>query len=874
MNFPHLFSPLEIRGKRLKNRIMSSGHDTSMPTDNLVNEPLVAYHRARARGGAGLIVMQVAGVHDSARYTSHVLMATDDACIPGYRRVAEACHAEGCVVLSQIFHPGREIMESADGLLAVAYSASASPNERFRVMPRELDQPLIDEIVAGYAAAARRLHEAGLDGVEVVASHGYLPAQFLNPRVNRRKDGYNGDLDARLRFLREVLAAVRAATSEDFIVGLRLSADERDPEGLSESESLQAAEAVQGELDYLHIVAGTSASLGGAIHIVPPMAIEPAYLAREASTFKARLAIPLFVTGRINQPQEAEAILARGQADVCGMTRALICDPQMPNKAEAGRSDDVRACIACNQACIGHFHRGYPISCIQHPETGRELTYATPNPPSRRKRVLVAGGGPAGMKAAAVAAQRGHEVVLCEAGAQLGGQVNLAQLLPRRAEFGGASTNLQREMQLAGVEVRRNTPVDRALVERERPDLVIVATGAEPYWPPFERGGELQVVDAWQVLRGEVRVGRSVLVTDWRGDWIGPGIAEKLVREGHQVRLAVNGTHCGESLPLYVRDQLAGELHRLGIPVTPYARLYGCDDTTVYMQHSASGEAMLFEEVDTLVLCQGHQPVDRLADSLHGLAEVLRIGDCLPPPHRRGGDLRRAQGRLEHLSGAAAAPSTGPGPAPRMPQTQPGPRRMPRPSPPDATDTPRSETHFLGTRIRGLRKRRGLTLAELAAQSELTAGYISQLERNLAYPSIPALFNIARSLGVTIQWFFASEAAVDPADAGYVVRRNTRMSVHYEDGIIDELLTPQPSRQLEILHSRFPPGTYSQQSYSHEGEEAGYILSGIFELWVGDRHFQLREGDSFSYSSQEPHRYGNPGDSDTLVLWVITPPTF
>ena len=194
---------------------------------------------------------------------------------------------------------------------------------------------------------------------------------------------------------------------------------------------------------------------------------------------------------------------------------------------------------------------------------------------------------------------------------------------------------------------------------------------------------------------------------------------------------------------------------------------------------------------------------------------------------------------------------------------------MPRPSPPDATDTA-AQRNALPRHPHPRPARRGLTLAELAAQSELTAGYISQLERNLAYPSIPALFNIARSLGVTIQWFFASEAAVDPADAGYVVRRNTRMSVHYEDGIIDELLTPQPSRQLEILHSRFPPGTYSQQSYSHEGEEAGYILSGIFELWVGDRHFQLREGDSFSYSSQEPHRYGNPGDSDTLVLWVIT----
>ncbi|MDA8485045.1 FAD-dependent oxidoreductase [Pseudomonas resinovorans] len=629
--FPHLFEPLEIRGKRLKNRIMSSGHDTSMPADNLVNDQLVAYHRARAKGGVGLIVLQVAGVHDSARYTSHVLMATDDECIEGYRQLADACHAEGTVVLSQVFHPGREIMESSDGLLTVAWSASASPNERFRVMPRALDQRMIDEIVAGYGAAARRLSEAGLDGVEIVASHGYLPAQFLNPRVNHREDGYNGDLDARLRFVREVIQAVRASCPEDFIVGMRISADERDPEGLTEDESLAAALALQGQLDYLHLVAGTSASIGGAIHIVPPMAIEAAYLAYTAGTFKSRLDIPLFVTGRINQPQEAESILARSQADVCGMTRALICDPQMPNKAANGRSDDVRACIACNQACIGHFHRGYPISCIQHPETGRELTYGESKPATVRKRVMVVGGGPAGMKAAAVAAQRGHEVTLFEAANQLGGQVLLAQLLPRRAEFGGAATNLQREMELAGVQVQRNVRVDRALVERERPDLVILATGAKPYWPAFERGGELQVVDAWQVLRDEVQLGRSVVVTDWRGDWIAPGIAERLARNGHQVRLAVSGPHCGESLPLYVRDQMAGELHKMGIPITPYARLYGCDDNTVYMTHAACGEPMLFEEVDTLVLCQGHQPVDDLGSEMEGLVEFRRIGDCLAP---------------------------------------------------------------------------------------------------------------------------------------------------------------------------------------------------------------------------------------------------
>ncbi|UVM13813.1 oxidoreductase [Pseudomonas protegens] len=629
--FPHLFEPLQIRGKRLKNRIMSSGHDTSMPTDNLVNEQLIAYHRARAEGGVGLIVLQVAGVHDSARYTSHVLMATDDACIDGYRRLAETCHAHGTVVLSQIFHPGREIMESADGLLAVAYAPSAVPNERFRVMPRALDQDMIDEIIQGYADAARRLHQAGLDGVELVASHGYLPAQFINPRVNRRTDGYNGELEQRLRFIREILGAMRASTDAEFIIGLRISADERDPEGLTEDESLAAVQLLQGQLDYVHIVAGTSASLGGAVHIVPPMAVEAAYLAREAGTFKAGLSIPLFVTGRINQPQEAEAIIAKGQADVCGMTRALICDPQMPNKSDSGHSDDVRACIACNQACIGHFHKGLPISCIQHPETGRELLYGQPKPSARGKRILVVGGGPAGMKAAAVAAQRGHQVTLYEASAQLGGQIQLAQLLPRRSEFGGASTNLQREMQLAGVEVVRNTRVDRALIERENPDHVIIATGAQPYWPNFERGGDLQVVDAWQVLRDEVQLGRSVVVADWRCDWIGPGIAERLVRAGHQVQLAVNGTHCGESLPLYVRDQMAGELHKLAIPIIPYARLYGCDDSTVYLQHTASGEPMLLENVDSLVLCQGHQSVDDLGQQLKGLVPFQRIGDCLAP---------------------------------------------------------------------------------------------------------------------------------------------------------------------------------------------------------------------------------------------------
>lgn len=630
--FPNLFAPLTIRGKVVRNRIVSTGHDTCLPTDGLVNDALIAYHAARAKGGVGLIVTQVAGVHETARYTGYMLMATEDECIPGYRHLAHACHAEGAVVFSQLFHPGREIMESADGLLAVAYAPSVAPNERFRVMPRALDEALIHEIIQGYADAARRMFQAGLDGVEIVASQGYLPAQFLNPRVNRRQDGWGGPEENRLRFLRNILQAVRAATGEDFVIGMRISAGERDEEGLTAPEALSACRALEADLDYVSVTTGTSASLGGAIHIVPPMAWANGYLAADAATFRQALRVPVFVTGRINQPQEAEAILAAGQADMCGMTRAMICDPMMPAKARQGATDDIRACIACNQACIGHFHRGLPISCIQYPESGRELAFGTLPAAARSRKVMVVGGGPGGMKAALTAAARGHKVTLYEAEAQLGGQARLAQLLPQRAEFGGIITNLTREMELAGVRVVKGQRVDAAFVQAAAPDAVILATGASPYLPDIPTDGQIAVMDAWQVLTGTAKPGGRVVVADWRRDWIGPGIAERLARGGAHVRLAVNGTHMGEALPLYVRDTTAATLHRLGVEVTPYARLYGTDGDTVFMQHTASSEPILFEGADTLVLCLGHQPEDRLWAALRPLCTDLHmIGDARAP---------------------------------------------------------------------------------------------------------------------------------------------------------------------------------------------------------------------------------------------------
>ncbi len=630
--FPTLFSPLTIGNTTIKNRIFSTGHDTMLPDHGLVGDRLVAYHQARAEGGAGLIVLQVAAIHESAHYTSHILTATSDDCIPGYRRIVDVCHANDCKVFSQLFHPGREVMDADDGALRVAYAPSVTRSERFHVIPRAMSRTMIHEVIDGYRLSAERMLKAGIDGVELIASHGYLLAQFLNPRINRRDDEYGGSFENRLRFFREAIASCRKGGGEDMVVGLRISGDEKDPEGLNEPETLEAIVALGDELDYVNVIAGSSASLGGAVHIVPPMSVEAGYVAPFAAAVKAKVDIPVFVAGRINQPQIAEQVLSSGQADMCGMTRALIADPDLANKAAAGRSDDIRACIGCNQACIGHFHLGFPISCIQHPETGRETRFRIKTPAAAPKNVMVIGGGPGGLKAAAVAAERGHKVTLYEAGPQLGGQVLLAQLLPGRAEFGGLATNLAREAELAGVEVITNTTVDRALVEAKTPDAVIIATGAVPHWPTIEGADEAHIVDAWQVLKGEANVGGSVVVSDWHCNWIGLGIAEKLARDGCSVKLAVTGLVAGEHVPFYVRDAWNGVLHGLGVEVIPYARLFGVDADTVYMQHSASAEPIIFEGIDTLVLAQGHDAVDGLEAELEGLdIEVHMIGDCLTP---------------------------------------------------------------------------------------------------------------------------------------------------------------------------------------------------------------------------------------------------
>ncbi len=634
-DFPNLFTPIELGSATIKNRLFSPAHGTTLGThDGLVSDGMIRYHEARAKGGAGLIILEGMNLHPTYRFPDLFLIADDDACIPGLARLSEACGGHGTKVFGQLFHAGRAVRASTDGSRGVAYSASESPDDRYKIVPVPMTKDMIREIVANHGGAARRFQQAGLDGVEVMASMGYLTSQFLNQHTNNREDEYGGSFENRLRFLRECLDDIREKTRGELTVGLRISGDEMNADGLGSDTVIDICKVMEsdGVIDYVNVIAGSSANAAGWVHVFPPMAMEQGYVAPYAAAIKQALSLPVLVAGRINQPQQAEQIIATGQADMCGMARPLICDPDLPTKASEGRVDDIRACIGCNQACVGHRLAHYPISCIQRPETGREAEFDPLSETRDKKTVVVVGGGPGGMKAAITAVKRGHDVTLYEKDKRLGGQALLAQLLPGRAEFGGLVTNLEHELKASGARIETSTELDAAAIRELAPNAVIVATGAKPALPVLEDADGAHIVDAWDVIRGDANVGSSVVISDWRADWIGLGVAEKLARDGCRVTLAVNAASAGETIQPIVRDIWMGELHKLGVQVVPYARLFGADDDTVYMQHSVSGEPMVIEGVDTLVTAHACKRMAGIYDDLSDYeGDVIAIGDCLSP---------------------------------------------------------------------------------------------------------------------------------------------------------------------------------------------------------------------------------------------------
>lgn len=631
--FKYLFTPVKVGNLTIKNRIFSTGHMTTYVKDGLPTEQLIAYHRERAKGGAGLIVVEANAVHASAAFTSHTIEAYKDEVIPYYQLLADSVHEYGTKMFVQLFHPGREIFPSGT---SIAVAPSSVPTDRFRVMPKELEIEEIQDIIKGYAETALRVKKGGLDGVEIVASHGYLISQFWSPRLNLRSDEYGGGtIQSRLQFLKEIIYSIRGKVGVDFVTGLRLSVDDFQKDGATFDEVLEILQYIDqqiGGLDYLNLIGGSSATLASSIFIVPPANIPPAHFAPYAGQVKQFVSIPVMVGSRINDPIIAEKVLENGQADMVAMTRAMICDPHIPNKAMREEFDRIRVCIGCNQACIGHMHQDIPISCIQNPVTGRELSYSELVKTDYRKHIVVVGGGPAGMKAAVTAAERGHKVSLYEKTDELGGQVKLARKIPTREEFGELIPNLKRELDYWKVDIYLNTEVTPELLKKIGPDEIILATGAVPYLPPGVQGIDLpQVATSWEVLDQKKNIGQKVIVADWRGDMPGIGTALYLAEKGHEVELVTNCVHAGFSLQQYVRDMMVTQITLKNVKVRPQYKLSKIEPSAAIFENIYTGK-ILKKEMDTLVLAIGHIQDKKLFDELKGRVKNLhRIGDCLLP---------------------------------------------------------------------------------------------------------------------------------------------------------------------------------------------------------------------------------------------------
>ena len=635
-----LFSPITLRNCVIRNRILQSGHVTGFGEHGLPTERHLRYYETRAKGGIGLIVMEAVAISPHGHIIPHVVQGWRDEVIPWFRRISDAVHAHGAKIFCQAWHNGNK--NSSYYSWTNSESCSDVPCPAIGEVPDILDDDGIRKVIRQYVDFSLRLQAGGYDGVELHFGHGYLPQQFLSPFTNIRKDRYGGSLENRMRFGLEVIDAVRRAVAGDFVVGLRTSADEMVPKGLTldDMKEIMPIWARTGQIDYLNVTIATYKSLAP---VIAPMMVPPRSFVFYASEIKQVVDIPVFAAIRINDPVMANDIIKNNEADMVVMTRATICDPEMPNKAREGRVDDVRMCIACNEGCWERITQRDPITCMQNPETGREGIFKILPAPNPRK-ILVAGGGVAGMEAAIVARQRGHQVVLCEKTGELGGAVLIWTKAPARQEASQTVRFMKHELERLGVEVRLNTQVTPALVETERPDAVIVATGATTVENPLpdvvgpdaaieiERGAH--VVTAEDVLDGKAQTGQRVVVADFQNYMKGLVTAEVLADQGKEVtvimplpfRLLGNNPYDmdGPTHVIQLVNLTAKKVKRVSDFEVKRARPGKVTIRNVFTEQEQDLDA------DTLVLSYWRKADKKLYNELQGkVKELHKIGDCV-----------------------------------------------------------------------------------------------------------------------------------------------------------------------------------------------------------------------------------------------------
>ncbi len=620
--FENIFSPIRIGRMEIPNRLVVPAMVMNFcNADGTATGRYAAYHEAKARGGWGLIITEDYAVSPTGRGFPNIPGLWQDDQIESHARFTHRIHESGGRIFAQIYHAGRQTSRFCIGTQPVAPSPIPCP--LMQEMPRELALGEIAEIVEQFGECARRVKEAGFDGLEIHGGHGYLIAQFMSLASNKRTDAYGGNLHSRMRFPLEILESIRARVGKDFPVTFRISGDELVPGGRNIEDTKAIARMLEkAGIDAIHVSAG---AYGSFYAIAPPAAVSHGWITDYAREVKGVVRIPVITVGRINDPYLAEEIIASGKADLVAMGRASLADPALPDKALHGKVDDINACIGCLQGCIGRISLYQPATCMVNPALGKEAELEI-KPADVRKKVFIAGGGPAGMEAARVAAARGHEVHLFEKSEKLGGEFYSAAIPPHKGEIAGFIIWLQKQIADYQVSVHLQTELTSSIVTDRKPDVVIIATGSKPLSLSLACPPKVVIVNARDVLTGKADARGRIAVIG--GGMIGTETANHLAHHGKQVTIVEMLPRIAGDVTPSAREFLFRDLAAKNVRICVNAKVKEVRPEGLIIEKEGREENIgLF---DTIVLATGVEPANELAETLAGkVPEIFVIGDAL-----------------------------------------------------------------------------------------------------------------------------------------------------------------------------------------------------------------------------------------------------